>query len=131
WVTHLRVAMIADGIGQGLSALPGIYVPYSGINEWVRVAVLLGAAILLLDAALLLAFAPAALGDLRRAGAALPLVALVVVPTVSVHPHLAYLQGLVLFALLAFFMWGERVPDDRRGGVFLACLAAGIVGMVA
>ncbi|MBV9000929.1 MAG: transglutaminase domain-containing protein, partial [Solirubrobacterales bacterium] len=131
WVTHLRVAVTADGIGQGLSALPGIFVPYSGINEWVRVAILLGAAILLFDAALLLAFAPAALGDVRRAGAALPLIALVVVPTVSVHPHLAYLQGLVLFALLAFFMWGERVPDDRRGGVVLACLAAGIVGMVA
>ena len=131
WVTHLRVAVTADGIGQGLSALPGIFVPYSGINEWVRVAILLGAAILLFDAALLLAFAPAALGDVRRAGAALPLIALVVVPTVSVHPHLAYLQGLVLFALLAFFTWGERVPDDRRGGVVLACLAAGIVGMVA
>ena len=130
WTVHLRVSVTADGIGQGLSALPGILVPYTGTNEWVRTVILLGAAVLLLDAALLLAFAPAGLGDLRRAGAALPLIALVVVPAVSVHPHFAYLQGLVLFALLAFFMWGERVPADRRGGVWLACAATGAVGMI-
>lgn len=129
WTIHLRVAATADGIGQGLSALPGILVPYSGINDWVRTVILLGAAVLLLDAAMLLAFAPPALGDIRRAGAALPLVALVVVPATLVHPSLPYLHGLLLFALLAFFMWGERVPSDRRGGVLLACVATGAIGM--
>jgi protein-glutamine gamma-glutamyltransferase len=130
WTLHLRVAVTANAIGQGLSALPGILVPYAGINEWVRATMLLGAGLLLLDAAVLLAFAPAELGDLRRAGAAVPLLALVVVPAVSVTPHLAYLQGLVLFALLAFFMWGERVPADRSGRVLLACAATGAVGMI-
>ncbi|HET6866452.1 MAG TPA: transglutaminase-like domain-containing protein [Solirubrobacteraceae bacterium] len=130
WIIHLRVAVIADGIGQGLSALPGILVPYSGVNEWARVVMLLGAAVLLLDAGLLLAFAPPALGDVRRAGAALPLIALVVVPATLVHPHLAYLQGLILFALLAFFMWGERVAPDRWGSVVLACAATGAIGMI-
>ncbi|HEY1520704.1 MAG TPA: transglutaminase-like domain-containing protein [Solirubrobacteraceae bacterium] len=130
WTIHLRVGATANGIGQGLSALPGILVPYNGINEWVRTVILLGAAILLLDAAMLLAFAPPALGDIRRAGAALPLIALVVVPATLVHPSLPYLHGLLLFALLAFFMWGERVPSDRRGGVLLACAATGAVGMV-
>lgn len=130
WVIHLRVAVTADGIGQGLSALPGILVPYSGANEWARVVMLLGAAVLLLDAGMLLAFAPPALGDVRRAGAALPLIVLVVVPATLVHPHLAYLQGLVLFALLAFFMWGERVASDRWGSVVLACAATGAIGMI-
>jgi transglutaminase-like putative cysteine protease len=130
WIIHLRVAVTADGISQGLSALPGILVPYSGVNEWARVVMLLGAAVLLLDAGLLLAFAPPALGDVRRAGAALPLLALVVVPATLVHPHLAYLQGLILFALLAFFMWGERVAPDRWGSVVLACAAAGAIGMI-
>jgi protein-glutamine gamma-glutamyltransferase len=129
WTIHLRVGVTANGIGQGLSALPGILVPYSGINEWVRTVVLLGAAVLLLDAAMLLAFAPPALGDIRRAGAALPLIALVVVPATLVHPSFPYLHGLLLFALLAFFMWGERVPSDRRGGVLLACVVAGALGM--
>jgi hypothetical protein len=130
WIIHLRVAVTADGISQGLSALPGILVPYSGINDWARVVMNLGAAVLLLDAGMLLAFAPPALGDVRRAGAALPLIALVVVPATLVHPHLAYLQGLVLFALLAFFMWGERVAPDRRGSVVLACVVTGAIGMI-
>ena len=130
WTIHLRVAETANGIGQGLSALPGILVPYSGINEWARTVMQLGAAVLLLDAALLLAFAPPALGDIRRAGAALPLIALVVVPATLVHPRFPYLQGLLLFALLAFFMWGERVPADRRGGVLLACAVTGAIAMV-
>ena len=58
WTVHLRVAVTANGIGEGLSTLPGILVPYSGINEWARTVILLGAAVLLLDAAMLLAFAP-------------------------------------------------------------------------
>ena len=130
WIVHLRVAVTANGIGQGLSALPGILVPYGGINEWARIVMLLGAAVLLLDAAMLLAFAPPALGDVRRAGAALPLIALVVVPATLVHPDLPYEQGLLLFGLLAFFMWGERVPADRRGGVILTCVATGAVGLI-
>jgi transglutaminase-like putative cysteine protease len=130
WIVHLRVAVTANGIGQGLSALPGILVPYSGINAWARIVMLLGAAVLLLDAAMLLAFAPPALGDARRAAAALPLIALVVVPATLVHPNLPYVQGLLLFGLLAFFMWGERVPADRRGGVVLICVATGAIGLV-
>jgi protein-glutamine gamma-glutamyltransferase len=130
WVVHLRVAVTANGIGQGLSVLPGILVPYSGSDEWARTVMVLGAAVLLLDAAMLLAFAPPALGGVRRAGAALPLIALVVVPAVSLHPEAAYLQGLILFGLLALFMWGERVPTDRRGGVILACAVTGAIGMI-
>jgi transglutaminase-like putative cysteine protease len=130
WVHHFRIAVTANGIGQGLSALPGVLVPYNGINDWVRVVMLLGAAVLLLDAGLLLAFAPPGLGDVRRAGAALPLIALVVVPATLVRPELPYLQGLLLFGLLALFMWGERVPADRRGPVLLACAVTGAAGML-
>ena len=129
WTIHLRVAVTANGIGEGLSTLPGILVPYNGINEWARIVIVLGAAVLLLDAAMLLAFAPPALGDIRRAGAALPLIALVVVPATLVHPKFPYLQGVLLFALLAFFMWGERVAADRRVGVLLACAVVGAIGM--
>jgi transglutaminase-like putative cysteine protease len=109
WVVHLRVAVTADAIGQGISALPRVLVPYGAANQWVSVAITLGAAALLLLAALFLAFSPPALGDLRRAGIALPLVALAVVPSTLLRPRLPYLDGALLFALLAVFMWGERV----------------------
>jgi protein-glutamine gamma-glutamyltransferase len=130
WTVHLRIAVTADGIGEGLSALPGVLVPYSGINGWVRTVNLLGAAILLLDGGLLLAFAPTALGDVRRAAAALPLIALAVVPAALVRPSVPYVHGLILFGLLAFFMWGERVPAGRRGSVLLACGASGAAAMI-
>ena len=52
-----------DAIGQGLSALPRVLVPYNGIDYPIRTVIVLGAGVLLLDAALMLAFAPRALGD--------------------------------------------------------------------
>jgi Transglutaminase-like superfamily/TgpA N-terminal domain len=130
WVRHVRIAVIADGIGQGLSALPGVLLPYAGINQWVRVVVLLGAAVLLLDSAFVLTFAPRALGELRRASAALPLVALAIVPATLVRPKSPYLQGLLLFALLAAFMWGERLRRPAAASALGVAAAAATVAMV-
>jgi hypothetical protein len=131
WVRHVRLEVGANAIGQGLSALPNVLVPYLGINPWVRVVVVLGAGVLLLDAALLAAFAPRSLGDLRRAGAALPLVALAVVPMTLVKPHLPYVQGLILFALLSAFVWAEHAPT-RDGATALAVVGvAGLGGLIA
>ncbi len=125
WMVHLRVADAAQAVGHGLAALPRVLLPYIGINEWVRIVILLGAGVLLLDAGLLLAFAPKALGDLRRAGAALPLMALAVVPSTLIRPHLPYVQGLVLFGLLAAFTWGERVRGPQVAGAIAVAALAG------
>jgi hypothetical protein len=129
WIVHVRIAVTADWIGQGLQALPGIFIPYSGINQSVQTVVLLGAAVLLLDGALLLAFAPPVLGDLRRAGAALPLVALAMVPATLVPPALPYLEGLLLFGMLAAFVWGERVRRDDLAALVGVCVLTGAAGM--
>jgi hypothetical protein len=129
WFTHLRVAVSAHRIEHGLQALPNALVPYLGTNHAVRLVIVLGAGVLLLDAAAVLAFsgrAGASFGDGRRAAAALPLVALAIVPATLVRPQLPYLQGLLLFALLAAFMWGERV---RRQGVASALAIVAVVGV--
>ncbi len=42
WVVHLRLAVSSQAIGDGLSALPQINLPYIGIDQWVRVTLLLG-----------------------------------------------------------------------------------------
>ena len=131
WVAHVRVAVTADQIGNGLSALPVVLVPYSGVNESVRLVTVLGAAVLLMDGALVLAFAPAACGDLRRVVAALPLTALAVIPSTLVRPQLPYAQGLLLFALLAAFMWGERVPRYAVAGALTLAALAGVAAMIA
>jgi hypothetical protein len=131
WVVHHRVGVTAHGIGQGLAALPGVLLPYNGINGWIRVVIVLGAGVLLLDAALVLAFAPRAFGDLWRAAAALPLTALAVVPSTLVRPQLPYLQGLLLFGLLAAFMWGERLRRHVLGAAIALAALVGVGAMIA
>jgi transglutaminase-like putative cysteine protease len=124
-VVHLHLRAIADGIGQGLTALPREIVPYAGVNSWARAVILLGGGILLLDAGVLLAFVPQSLGDARRAAAALPLIALAIVPSMLERPDAAYLQGLLLFVLVAAFVWGERLG---RRELLPALAAAGLAG---
>jgi protein-glutamine gamma-glutamyltransferase len=128
---HVKIAVSARDIGDGLAGLPSAVVPYAGASPSVRMVITLGAAILLLDAAVVLAFAPEAFGDLRRAGAALPLIALAVVPATLVRPELPYAQGLVLFALLAAFMWAERLRRETAAAALALALLAGAVGAVA
>jgi transglutaminase-like putative cysteine protease len=131
WVTHERIAVSASAIGDGLSALPRALVPYNGINDALRMVIVLGAGVLLLDGGLMLAFAPRPLGDLRRAAAALPLVALAIVPATLVRPDLPYLQGVILFLLTAAFMWGERLRSGEVATASVLALLAGAAGMIA
>ncbi|MGP0048304.1 MAG: hypothetical protein ACLPZR_05555, partial [Solirubrobacteraceae bacterium] len=126
WVRHVRIAVSAERIGTGLQGLPGAFVPYAGHSDAVRLVIVLGAAVLALDGAAVLAFAPRALGDARRVAAALPLIALAIVPSTLVRPALPYLQGLLLFGLLALFLWGERV---RRGSLAAAVAIAALAGV--
>jgi transglutaminase-like putative cysteine protease len=130
YLTHLRIAVSADWIGTGLQNLPGVLVPYLGTNHLVRLVIVLGAAVLLLDAAVVMAFSPRPFSDPRRATAALPLVALAVVPAALVRPQLPYLQGLVLFALLAAFMWGDRVRRDAVATAVAVAAVAGVAGAI-
>jgi protein-glutamine gamma-glutamyltransferase len=128
WVRHLRIAVTADGIGEGLSGLPRALLPYLGINPWIRTVIVLGAAVLLLDAALIIALSPRRLGDGRRAAAATALIAFAVIPSTLVRPQLPYLQGLLLFLLVAAFMWGDRI---RQGDLLTAGAVAALAGVAA
>jgi transglutaminase-like putative cysteine protease len=128
---HLRVAAAAREIARGLSALPGSYVPYTGAGHGERLVILLGAAILLLDAAIVLAFAPRRFGDGRRATAGLPLIALAVVPSTLLRPQFPYLQGLLLFVLLVSFLWVERASRQKLGPVLVLLAAAALAGGLA
>ena len=92
--------------------------------------ILLGAGVLLLDAGLSLAFAGPMHSDLRRAGVALPLIALAVVPSTLLRPHFPYLQGVLLFGLIALFMWGERIARADFSAVLCVCVLAGAGAMV-
>lgn len=132
-LTHMSIAWTARRIGHGLNLLPNALVPYLGHSSDVRLVVVLGAAVLVLDAAAVLAFAGggAGLGDGRRAAAALPLIALAIVPSTLIRPELPYMQGLLLFALLAAFMWGERVRGAAAASAIGIVALAGVAGAIA
>jgi hypothetical protein len=87
WVVHLKIADSVTRIGDGLQALPNVLVPYLGFDHGVRLVIVLGAAVLLLDGAAVIGFAPRTFGDGRRAAAALPLLVLAVVPSTLVRPQ--------------------------------------------
>jgi protein-glutamine gamma-glutamyltransferase len=127
---HLRVAAIAHEIGNGLAGLPGSFVPYVGESHAIRLVITLGPAVLLLDGAVVLAFAPGGLSEARRAAAALPLIALAVVPSTLLRPQFPYLQGLFLFVLLVAFIWGERAHWQGRPAALVVLGVAGLAGAV-
>jgi protein-glutamine gamma-glutamyltransferase len=129
WVRHLRIAVTADGISEGISGLPRVLLPYLGINQWIRTVMVMGAGVLLLDAALIIALSsPRQLGDGRRAAAATALIALAVIPSTLVRPQLPYFQGLLLFLLVAAFMWADRI---KQGDLVTAIAVAGVAGAAA
>ena len=116
---------LSAGIGQGLSTVPSVRIPYRGLEEWSRIVLLLGGGALV-GLAALLAFVP------RRGGAvgfpiaaAVALGTLYAVPAVQREVGEPFLAGLAFALLLAAFLWLERV--ERRG----APLALGLVGAAA
>jgi protein-glutamine gamma-glutamyltransferase len=129
-IVHGHPRAIWSGISDGLGALPRVLVPYNGADPWVPVVVTLGAAVLVMDAALVLAFAPRSLGDARRAAAAMPLIALAVVPSTLIRPQAPYLQGLLLLALVAALVWGERLRRRDARAALIALALAGAGAMV-
>ena len=132
WLKHMSIARTVDRIEHGLTLLPDALVPYLGPNRDVRMVIVMGAAVLVLDAAAVLAFAGrGSLGDGRRAAAALPLIALAIVPSTLIRPELPYMQGLLLFGLLAAFMWGERVRAGAAASAVGIVALAGVGGALA
>jgi transglutaminase-like putative cysteine protease len=122
WAVHLRLAVTYRAIRHGMHALPSVIVPYDGVVRWTTPVIVLGAGLLLLGAALTLASARRPVGEARLAGAALPMIVLAIVPASLARPQVAYLQGALLFVLLAALVFSERVA--ARQGAFAGSLVA-------
>jgi hypothetical protein len=107
---------LGSGLGQGIESFPAITVPYRGVDEWVRRA-LVATGILVTGLAALIAFWPRpkarALG--HPIAAAVVLGALYTIPIVEHGPAAPYLSGAVFCVLLAAFLWLERLRADQLG----------------
>jgi len=107
---------------DGISITPGITVPYRGLDDWVRIAIVSGGTALLAIAALL-AFWPRRGGGLRSPiPAAVALGVLYAVPIIEHNPDNPYFGGAVFAILLVAFLWIERLRTDQLA-IAIACMA--------
>ncbi len=131
WVVHVRLAVVVRGIGEGLSALPNVLVPYNGINDWVRVVVSLGAGLLLLGGGAhpLLRPPPRRRSmACRRRGAA----ARSGRPAQRPVPAPASIPARAdPVRLLAMFMWGDRIRRYDTPLAIGVSILAGAVALIA
>ncbi|MDQ3648328.1 MAG: DUF3488 and transglutaminase-like domain-containing protein, partial [Actinomycetota bacterium] len=120
---------LADDLDRGLSAVHTVSWPYSGGEEPVRLAVLLGAP-LMGGLAAVMAFWPAP----RRRGLlrALALVSLLVLYGTAVTEHdlgRPLLRGAVLLLLVAAWLWLPRLAPREATAGAAAVLAAGVLSL--
>jgi transglutaminase-like putative cysteine protease len=121
---------LANGISRGISDLPGVRVPYRGLDDWVRTVIPLGGSALVLLAALL-AFWPRR-GKLGfPAAALLLLIVLYVVPVVALDFTAEFLRGALFTLLMVAFLRLEKLRRlDAAAAIGLAVLAT-LVALVA
>jgi transglutaminase-like putative cysteine protease len=118
---------LASGITRGIQALPGVRVPYRGLDPWIRLVIPVGGTALLVVAALA-AFWPRRGGRLGVPGLALvALVVLYAIPTVTLSFAGEFLRGAVLAMLVLAFLRLERlrVRDVRLAGALAAVVVVG------
>ena len=114
-------------IGRGLEALPGVNVPYRGVDEATMLALGVGGALLAAGAAVL-AFWPRRERVGYRAAALLLLVSLYATPAVVLDFEGEFLRGAALAVLVLAFLRLERLPV---GDVPAAGVAAGVAAVIA
>jgi MYXO-CTERM domain-containing protein len=114
---------LASGISRGISDLPGVRVPYRGLDDWVRTVIPLGGSALVLVAALL-AFWPRRSKLGFHVPALIVLIVLYVVPVVALEFNAEFLRGAVFTLLMVAFLRLEKLRrPDSMAAVALAVLA--------
>ncbi|MEA2291078.1 MAG: protein-glutamine gamma-glutamyltransferase [Solirubrobacteraceae bacterium] len=121
---------LAAGISRGIAALPGVRVPYRGVEPWIRIVMPLGGTMLVAVAALL-AFWPRR-ERLGWTGAALlALVVLYAVPAVAMDFTVEFLRGGILAVLVLAFLRLEKLRSRDAGAAAAVAVAVALGGLVA
>ena len=119
----------ASGIARGIESLPGIRVPYRGVDEWTRTTIGVGGTVLTTLAAAV-AFWPRG----RRTGYVIPalvlLVALYAVPAVALDFENEFLRGAALALLVLAFLALEKLRLGDAGNAGLVATAAAVLALL-
>jgi transglutaminase-like putative cysteine protease len=121
---------LSAGISRGISDLPGVRVPYRGLDDWVRTVIPLGGSALVVIAALL-AFWPRRSKLGFQGPALIVLIVLYVVPVVALEFTVEFLRGAVFTLLMVAFLRLEKLrrPDSLAAGAL--AVVATLVALVA
>jgi transglutaminase-like putative cysteine protease len=121
---------LAGGISRGVSDLPGVRVPYRGLDDWVRTVIPLGGSALVVLAAVL-AFWP------RRKRLGWPALALLVLTAVYVVPIVAmdlqgeFIRGAAFTLLMVAFLRLEKLRRPDTAAAAAIAVAATAVALIA
>jgi len=136
-VTGLQVRLLlpggwselGDGLDRGLTGVQSVSWPYGGTEEWVRLVILLGAP-LQLGVAAALAFWPVRRVTSLMRGLGLVVLLLLYGTAVTEHdPGHAGLRGLLLFVLVAAYLWLPRMSSREAGLAGVVVLSVGVLSL--
>jgi len=120
---------LASGIGRGLQALPGVRVPYRGVDEWTRTVIPVGGTVLVTVAGAV-AFWP------RRSGLGYPavalglLVALYAIPAVALDFENEFLRGAALALLVLAFLRLEKLRVGDAGTAAIVAVGVSVLALM-
>jgi transglutaminase-like putative cysteine protease len=120
---------LASGINRGIESLPGVRVPYRGVDQWTRTVMPLGGT-LLVGVAGVLAFWP------RRKKIGFPgpalflLVALYAIPAVALDFENEFLRGAALALLVLAFLRLEKLRVGDAGNAGLVAVGVALLALM-
>jgi transglutaminase-like putative cysteine protease len=120
---------LAAAIGRGIESLPGVRVPYRGLDETIRMVIALGGTMLVCVAALV-AFWP------RRRGTGYPavalglLVALYAIPAVALDFTTEFLRGAALALLVVAFLRLEKLRPSEAGTAGMVAAGVAVLALM-
>jgi transglutaminase-like putative cysteine protease len=120
---------LASGIGRGIQALPGVRVPYEGVDQWTRTVIPVGGTVLVAVAASV-AFWP------RRGRIGFPapalglLVGLYAIPAVALDFENEFLRGAALALLVLAFLRLEKLRVGDAGTAGLVAIGVAVLALM-